>query len=67
MRVSQGCRVKVRDLPSAALLPRHLPGLTFVTGGLIGGIGAVGSVVTLQEAVDATAIAAAELGGGTGA
>lgn len=47
--------------------PLPLPGLTFLTGGLVGGIGAVGSVITLQEAVNATAVAAAELGGVTGA
>lgn len=35
----------------------------FFTGGLIGAIGAVGGVVTFQEAIDTAAIAAAELSG----
>lgn len=56
-----------RPFPCHRPPPLPLPGLTFLTGGLVGGIGAVGSVVTLQEAVDAAAIAAAELGGVTGA
>lgn len=56
-----------QDLPLRCPPPFPLPGLTFFTGGLIRGVGAVGSVVTLQEAVDAAAIAAAELGGVTGA
>lgn len=62
-----GCRVHSVGLPHPGPPPLPLLGLTFLTGGLVGGIGAVGSVVTLQEAVNATAVAAAELGGVTGA
>lgn len=61
-----GCRVSSRSHLSCPL-PLHIPGLTFFTGGLIGGVRAVGSVITLQEAVDAAAIATAELGGMTSA
>ena len=39
------------------------PGLTFLTGSLVRGVRAVGSVITFQEAVDAAAITTAELAG----
>lgn len=53
--------------PLCCPLHLHLPGLTFFTGGLVGGVRAVRSAITLQEAVDAAAIAAVKLGGVTGA
>lgn len=66
-RVSQGFRARLSGPPCLLPNPLYPPGLTFFTGSLVGGVGAVGGVVTLQETVDAAAIAAAELGGLTGA
>lgn len=51
-------------LGSPLLLPiPSVPQLTFITGGFIRAVRAVRGIITLQEAVDTAAIAAAELRG----